>query len=420
MSAVSARGHVSVVGAGIVGVCCARWLQREGFEVTLLDRDEPGAATSYGNAGLVASVEQSLPLPSPALLRAVPGMLVDRDGPLIIRWRYLPTLLPWLRHMLAACSTGRRRAGARAMHTLLRDTTASYARLVAGSAAEDLLLRTGIVVVCASERSFESARAGHAILRELGVETQELAAHQIRQMEPALAPVPAGLLCPSAWRVTDPLAFTQRLVADFRREGGEVRKEAVRDIVVSGGRVRTLRTEAGERSVDRLLVSAGAWSHRLLRKAGLRVLLDTERGYHVQLPGFDSGLRRGVVHHDFSMALNQMRPGLRIAGTVEFAGLDAPPDYRRTRPILERGLGVLRDAGRIDESAVQRWMGFRPTLPDFLPALGPVPGLGNAWAAFAHQHLGLSLASVSGEVIARSVAGRDPGIDLSPFRVDRF
>ena len=416
----SSTGHVTVVGAGIVGVCCARWLQREGFDVTLVDREEPGAATSYGNAGIIASVEQSLPLSSPALLRAVPGMLLDRNGPLVFRWRYLPRLLPWLRHLLAACTDARHRAGARAMHALLRGTTASYEGLIAGSPAAELVQRTGIIMVYGSERSLESARAGHRLLRELGVVWEDLEGHQVRQMEPALVPISAGMLFPDPYRITDPLEFTQRLVADFLREGGKVLKEQVVDVGVSGGRVRTLRTEAGERRVDRLLVSAGAWSHYLMRKMGVRVLLDTERGYHVQIAGFASGLRRGIVHQDAHMALNQMRPGLRIAGTVEFAGLDAAPDYRRTRPILERGLGVLRDVGRIDESAVQRWMGFRPTLPDFLPAIGPVPGVGNAWAAFGHQHLGLTLASVTGELIAHTVAGRDPGIDLSPFRVDRF
>ena len=416
----SSTGHVTVVGAGIVGTCCARWLQHEGFDVTLMDRDEPGAATSYGNAGIIASVEQSLPLPSPALLRAVPGMLLDRDGPLVIRWRYLPSLLPWLRHLLAACTSERHRAGARAMHGLLCGTTASYERLIAGSPAAELVQRTGIIVVYNSERSLESAKAGHRVLRELGVEWEDLEGHEVRQMEPALVPVSAGMLFPDPYRITDPLEFTQRLVADFRRAGGNVLKERVVDVGVSGGRVRTLRTEAGEHRVDRLLVSAGAWSHHLMRKMGARVLLDTEGGYHVQIEGFDSGLRRGIVHQDLYMALNQMRPGLRIAGTVEFAGLDAKPDYRRTRPILEQGLGVLRDVGRVEEAAVQRWMGFRPTLPDFLPAIGPVPGVANAWAAFGHQHLGLSLGSVTGELVARSIAGRDPGIDLAPFRVDRF
>ena len=416
----SSTGHVTVVGAGIVGTCCARWLQREGFDVTLMDWDEPGAATSYGNAGIIASVEQSLPLPSPALLRAVPGMLLDRDGPLVIRWRYLPRLVPWLRHLLAACTHERHRAGTRAMHALLQGTTASYERLIAGSPAADLVRRTGIIMVYGSERSFESARAQHRLLRELGVVWEDLEGHEVRQMEPALVPVSAGMLFPDPYRISDPLAFTQRLVADFLGEGGKVLKEQVVDIGVSGGRVRTLRTEGGEHRVDRLLVSAGAWSHHLMRKMGVRVLLDTERGYHVQIAGFDSGLRRGVVHQDAYMGLNQMSAGLRIAGTVEFAGLDAAPDYRRIRPILERGLGVLRNVGRIDEAAVQRWMGFRPTLPDFLPAIGSVPGIANAWAAFAHQHLGLTLASVTGELIARSIAGRDPGIDLGPFRVDRF
>ena len=271
-----------------------------------------------------------------------------------------------------------------------------------------------------SERSFESGAAERELLTELGVEFEELAEHEIRQMEPALSGVHRATLFPQPYRVTDPFLFTQAIAADVEKAGGVSLEEEVRDIQVSGGRVREVRTNRTSHPVDKRVVAAGAWSHRIARMMGIEVMLDTERGYHVQINGFDSGLRRPVLHHDLQMGLNQMRDGLRIAGTVEFAGVDAPPDYRRTRPILRRGLGVLRDAQAVDESNIKRWMGCRPTLPDFLPAIGPAPGVDNAWLAFGHQHLGLSLGARTGEIIASLVARRDPGLDLAPFRVDRF
>ena len=413
--------HVTIIGAGIIGVCCARWLQRSGFEVTLIDRGEPGAGCSFGNAGIIASTHASVPLPSPEILRAAPGMLFDREASLVLRWGYLVRFLPWLRHFVAACSSRRQVAGARALYALLSGTTDAYDRLLeSGGEGESFLRRNGLLTVYDSEASFESGARERKLLADLGVEVQEVKGHEVRQLEPALTSVHRALLFPEPYRVTDPFLFTQSIAHDVQRAGGIILNEEVGDVVVAGGRVREVRTNRAAHPIDRLVVAAGAWSHLLARMMGLHVVLDTERGYHVQIRGLDTGLSRGVLHHDLQMGLNQMRDGLRIAGTVEFAGVEAEPDYRRTGPILKRGLSVLRDVDGVDDTTVSRWMGCRPTLPDYLPAIGPAPGTGNAWFAFGHQHFGLTLGARTGEIVADLVAGRDPGLDLHPFRAERF
>ena len=168
------------------------------------------------------------------------------------------------------------------------------------------------------------------------------------------------------------------------------------------------------------MIAAGAYSHQVARKMGIRVLLNTERGYHVDLDGTQTGLQRVLLHGEHALAINPRPNGLRIAGTVEFASLEAPPDYRRARTLWRKGREVLRETESAEPPRMSFWMGRRPTMPDYRPVIGPAPGIGNCWFAFGHQHLGMSLAARTGEILAELLGGRDPGIDLASFRADRF
>ena len=181
-----------------------------------------------------------------------------------------------------------------------------------------------------------------------------------------------------------------------------------------------METTAGPMKVENLVVAAGAWSHRVAAMMGLKVLLDTERGYHMVFHGVKTGLTRAIIHADGHYGVNQLDEGLRFAGTVELAGVEAVPDYRRADLIYGRGRNLLRDFDPAQATEVTRWMGRRPTMPDYLPALGAAPGFSNTWFDFGHQHLGLSLAARCGFVVADLVGGRDPGLDLTAFRPDRF
>ena len=415
------RHRVTVVGAGIVGVCAGLALLRDGHDVTIVDRDGPGENCSFGNAGMICGTGSALPLPSPGVVRDAPRMLTDRRRSLTIRWSHLPTLAPWLIAFLKASNGARRMANARAFHALLDGTTAAYDTLARSGPAAGLIRKRGMLIAYGSERGYDRAAGDRALLRELGVEAAELDADEIRQTEPALAPcVRRASFFADCHSTVDPYGLTRALADDFVAEGGGIERLEVTAVRHGSGRVTGLETDDGERPIDRLVVAAGAWSHRIAAMMGLKVLLDTERGYHTVFHGVDTGLRIPTIHGEGQFGVSQMAEGVRFAGTVELAGIEAAPDYRRADVIVERGRHALRDFDASGASRVTKWMGRRPTLPDYLPALGPASGLSNVWFDFGHQHLGLSLAARCGLVVADLVAGRDPGLDLDAFRPDRF
>ncbi len=415
------RSHVTVIGAGVVGMATGLTLVRDGHDVTVIDRDGPGENCSFGNAGMICDTSSALPLPSSRVVRDIPRMLLDRRRGLTIRWSYLPALVPWLLVFLKSAGAHRRLENARAFHALLDGAVASWDRLAAGTDGEALIERRGLATIYESEQAHAAAAGERRLLGELGAELSELSGAEVRQMEPGLSGrVKAATFHPRINHTVNPYRLTMALAGSFRQAGGLVEKAEVTAVRTSGGRATALETTAGERTIDRLVVSAGAWSHRVAAMMGLKVLLDTERGYHSVYHGCDSGLRMPLIHGEFGFGLNQMDEGLRFAGSVEMAGLDAPPDMRRADVLVERGRGVLRSFDPAPGTKVTRWMGRRPTMPDYLPALGAAPGLANVWFNFGHQHLGLTLAARSGGVTADLVAGRDPGLDLAAFRPDRF
>ena len=413
--------HVTIVGAGIVGVCCARFLQRAGFEISVVDRGEPGKGTSFGNLGMLCSLDHTLPLASMAVLATVPRMLLDFDSPLAIRGRYLPRLVPWLVRFAANAPEATRMRNARALASLLEDTLAAYKRLTDGSPAAQYVRHSGSLTVYASARRFERAAAERARLRSLGTRVEELGGDEIRQLEPTLHPrYRYATWFPDCGHTPDPFLLTRAIADEVRAAGGDFVEAKVRGFDIGPDGVRALRTEGAPIPVERLVVAAGAWSKTLARDLGSRVPLEAERGYHSMLRGVDTGLRRPITNGEEGLGLTQMVEGLRIGGTVEFASLHAAPDYARTRAFHRKAREMLPDLPPESDCEVSRWMGFRPSLPDHLPVIGPSPHHRNVWFAFGHQHLGLSLGARTGEVIAALIAGENPRIDLHPYRIDRF
>ena len=409
--------RVVVVGAGMVGVSAALWLQESGHEVTLVDRDAPGRATSYGNAGIFATYS-CIPINTPRRFIDTPSMLLDAHGPLSIQWSYLPRFLPWALRFLAACRPGRVRATVRALGDILRHAEDGFLPLARRAGIESLLGPAGALYVYESEESWRRDRANRERRRAQGVTLRELDPSEVYELEPALANVVhRGVHLEDVFYLRNPHAVVDGLARAFVQWGGRLLHAEVKSIV-SGVPGLVEVVSSGERLLaDRVVVAAGAWSTRLLGPLADRIPLDTERGYHVMFPDAASLLNRPVAPIEGGFFMTPMETGLRAAGTVEFAGLDAPPREARVEALTAAARRLLPDLGEPAES----WLGFRPTLPDSLPAIGPLPSDPRILCAFGHQHLGMTLGGVTGKLIAELVDGAaPPSVDLSPFRPDRF
>ncbi len=408
---------VVVLGAGIIGLCSALSLQRDGHRVTLIDRLPPGEGTSYGNAGLI-QVDAVLPIAMPGILRKVPQMLTDPEGPLVIRWRYLVRLAPWLLRFVAAARPGRVESISTALAALLEHAHSSYRPLLTTSGAEDLFVPTGELFVYRKRAAYEASKPDHEHRRRLGIAMEEVGPAEMRQLEPALSSdVEFGVFSPGCLRVADPLTLSQRLADTIVRGGGTILRESVTDIELGPDGPAAVITDKGRHDLDRLVIAMGAFSKQWAAKLGARLPLDTERGYHLMLPRPGVELRTPLLVGDHRFGITPMTHGVRLAGTAELASLDAPPDYRRSRMLGRMAQRVVPDL-RLDDA--EEWMGFRPSMPDSLPVIGPVPGSDRAFLAFGHGHLGLTLGAITGQIVADLVAGRDSDIDRTPYRTDRF
>lgn len=407
---------VAVIGAGIVGVSAALFLQRDGHAVTLIDRQGPASGTSFGNAGGVVSAACA-PLGMPGVLRRVPGMLMDPMGPLVLRWRYLPKIAPWLVRLLWASRPSRVEEIADAKAALSGGAEAAWRSLVEQAGVSELLRPVGWLEVYETDAGLASSDAERDLMARRGLPFEVLNADELRQLEPALAPIfKHGFFMPSCSFVANPGRAVERLAEDFVARGGSLVTEEVTGFRLSGRPYRVVAASGDAIACDAIVLAAGAWSRGLARQLGASVPLDTERGYHLMLPPAEPGLRRPVVHGEQDFVLCPMEPGTRLTCQSELAGLDAPPDFRRARALMAAAKRMLPSLELEEKSA---WLGFRPSMPDSLPVLGPVAGLSDVYLGFGHGHYGLTQGPVTGRILADLVAGRDPGIDLAPYRAGR-
>lgn len=413
----AAPGRFTVLGAGVVGLCCAVWLQRDGHEVTLVDRVDPGTGTSFGNAGLI-QVDAVTPVATPGILRDVPGMLLDPSGPLVVRWRYLHRVAPWLARFVWAARGPRVEGISVALASLLALSSGAWRILVREAGADEIWRRTGELHVYRSRAAWEGDRESRELRRRRGADLAELTVAEMRQLEPALArDLHAGTFSPLASSVTHPLHLSRRLFELFRRRGGKFLRHDVRRLEIGPDGALRLAAEPEDVAADSLVVAAGAFSRPFAAAAGSRVPLETERGYHLWLPRPGVELRRPVLVGDHRFAIVPMTGGMRLAGTAEFAGLDLPPFWRRADLLGELAAPFVPD---LDLGGAERWMGHRPSLPDSLPVIGRARGRDNVYLAFGHGHLGLTMAAATGSLVADLAAGRVPPVDLAPFSAERF
>jgi glycine/D-amino acid oxidase-like deaminating enzyme len=406
--------HIAVVGAGVVGLAIAVRLRREGYRVTLIDPADPGSQTSSGNAGLIMTAQIS-PLSTPGLWRKVPGMLSDKEGPLVVRWQNLPRLTPWFLRFLGNSRWSRYEAIARALSPMVTRSLDSWMALVGPHEGARQFRRDGLLYVFRHKKNFLAGQKEVAFRARYGVPGEVIHAQELRQMEPALAPdLTGGVLYPESGHCTDPVALSAALFSLFRQAGGEVKRTAVTAIEPSSAAVKLITPE-GEMKVDEAVISAGIWSPALVKRFGVKPMLAAERGYHLMLTQPNIALRRPIGAGDDKFIITPMARGIRLAGTAEFATPEAPPNWQRSDILLGMAQRLFPE---IDgEATATRWMGARPSTPDSLPIIGRTPQNPRVICAFGHSHLGLTLAAVTGELVADIVGGRSKGVEaLRPGR----
>lgn len=407
-----------IVGAGIIGLCVGWHLARGGARVTLLDRDGPGEGTSSGNAGAI-SAGSVAPLAMPGVLKQVPGMLLDPKGALHIPARYWPAALPWLWRFVLSAKPERVREIADGMATLLRGAEDRHREILAAEGALDLIQEHGQLYLYRDAEHLRKDDAAWALRREYGQVTQVLDRAGVLALEPGVSDTyQLGVFLPDQGHCVNPLRHARTVARGIERMGGTIRRATVEALATDGPRVVGVRAGGETLLADRVVLAAGAWSAKLLAPLGIRIPLESQRGYHVMLP--DPGIMptRPLVPADRKAFITPMEGGLRIAGTVEFGGTEAPPTASRAALLLEDLRKVYPQART--EGAEPHWMGHRPCLPDTLPVLGPVAAHPGLWCAFGHGHLGLTTSAPTGALVAGAMLGPKPNTDLSPFAAERF
>ncbi|MFD1983823.1 NAD(P)/FAD-dependent oxidoreductase [Mesorhizobium newzealandense] len=407
--------EIAVVGAGVVGLATALRLAAEGREVLLIDPNEPGSGASFGNAGTIAEYA-CMPVGNPAVLRTLPKLLLDPDSPFSLRWPALFQLAPWLVSFVKQSLPAATRANALALAGLLAEALPAWEEMVTEAGLEDLMRRNGCLYLYRRESDFAAGAGGRAMRAGFGIHQEILTPDEVAALEPGLpASGTRGLYFPDSTNVTDPKTVMQRLLGAAIARGASVKQATITRLQAETGAVRLSGPGFGIKA-GMVVIAAGAWSRALAAQAGDSVPLETERGYHLEFRTDAPLLTRPVCPVDLGFYMTPMAGRLRVAGTVELGGLAAPPNPRRLA-LLDRGV---RQFFPNLSSSSSEWLGFRPSLPDSRPVIGPSPGNSRVIHAFGHGHLGLTLAPITARLVAELIGGRGHPARLAPFAADRF
>ncbi len=416
--------HLVIIGAGIVGAATALEALSAGYRVTIVEPGDPGGeqAASYGN-GCWLSPMSVIPPSMPGLWKKVPKFLMDPLGPLAIRWSYFPKVAPWLvKYLLAGWTEEKVLRTARALRPMLADAPALHRELAARAGVERLIERTGLYYVYENRAQFESEAMAWRIRRQVGIEWLELDADEMRQREPELdRRYGFGVLVEEGGHCRDPGAYVAALVAQAQAEGAELKRAKATGFRIEGGRLKAVLTEGGEIAADKAVISAGAHSRALAAKAGSDVPLETERGYHAMVLDSPTGPRTPMMPFDGKMSITWTDRGLRCAGQVEIAGLEAAPNWKRAEILRDHLLRSFPNLPRdLPADRVKVWMGHRPSMPDGLPCLGPSAASPDVLLAFGHGHVGLVAGPRTARLALALLAGRAPEIPVEPYDPARF
>ena len=408
---------VIVIGAGIVGVCTAIWLQRAGFKVTLVDREGVASGTPFGNAGVLAS-STCVPVTMPGIVKKAPFMLFDKDQPLFLRWSYLLKAAPFLVRYLSYSRVREVERISAGIASLMHDSADQHFAVAKGTGAERYLKATDYVHLFKDKASFEADAAGWKLRRDNGFTYEELGSEALAEYDPALAgKFGFAVRCPDHGQITDPGKYTEALAEHFVDEGGKLEIATVTDFVVQNGSAVGISTDKGKMDAAHFVITSGVWSDKLCAKLGLKVPMESERGYHLEFTNPNISLRSPVMVTSGKFAVNSMEGRLRCAGIVEFGGVNAPPS-KAPFEFLKRHVHALFP--ELEYDALNEWMGHRPSTADSLPLIGPLKQIPNVWAGFGHQHLGLTGGPKTGRWLAQMMSGESPNTNLEPYQPNRF
>ncbi|HJU17805.1 MAG TPA: FAD-binding oxidoreductase [Stellaceae bacterium] len=406
---------IAVVGAGIVGISAALYLQRAGLSVAVIDPLPPGGGASYGNAGLL-SVENCVPIALPGMLKNVPRWLTDPLGPLAVRPRYLPQAMPWLLRWAAAGRMPRVEAASDALRALHVRALDRYRELL-GREFDDVIRVSGQVHTWESAEPSPSEAIYRRLWQKHGVVAEWLDEDELRQLVPELGHgVKRAVFLPKNGHTLNPRRLVGTLARLFVEAGGIVRAERVLKLLPTESAWRIV-TNSANHLADKVVVSAGAWSQQMLRPLGLNLPLETERGYHMMLRDASVVPRLPILSRGRGFSITPMEEGLRLAGTVEIGGLDLPMNEERAYVLLRQAKAILPGLESHDFSI---WMGFRPSFPDSLPVIDAAPGHRGLFLAFGHGHTGMTGGAPTGRLVKQLVTGEPPDLSLAPFSAKRF
>ena len=406
---------VGIVGAGIQGVCTGIKLAEKGIKVSLFDKNEPGKMASYGNAGHF-SPYAVLQLNRPDILYDVPKMLLSSSGPLALKWNYIPKMMPWILGYLKNCNQKSMMHTAKYMNQILSLALDAYDEIFKDVELGNLVERKGVIYIW-TDQNLKSRNLEIRIRDELGVKQQMLTKQEVLDLEPNLNPVfHAGVLYDYAWHARDPHKILNKLFEKFTKLGGHFFKTEVKNVLQNVDGDTYVKTDNQDYKFDKLVIATGAFSKQFTDQLGEKIPLDTERGYHVHFKNMDHLIQRPVISMDRGFGMTPMDQGLRAVGTVELGGLKNPPSKKRIQYIINCAKELLPQLGEHHDE----WLGFRPTLPDFLPVLGPAKKFNNIVYAFGHQHLGWTLGAITGKIISGIVNNENTNLDLTPYSSTRF
>ena len=406
--------RIGVIGAGIQGVCNALFLQKKGFEVTLFDRDEPGNSATYGNAGHF-SPYASVPLNRPDVLTDIPSMLLSSRGPLALKWNYVFKMIPWFIKFIMNCSKKNMMHTAKNMHQILDLALPAYDELFEEIDINGLVENKGIIYIW-NDKNLKSREFENSIRKELGVDHQILSPKEIHDLEPNLRPIyHGGVFYNYARHARNPKKILIKLFENFIQKGGKFLKLNVQELNFDDNKP-VIRSEVQRFIFDKLVITCGAFSKQLTDKLHENIPLDTERGYHIHFKDYDHLISRPVVHANYGFGMTPMEQGLRVVGTVEFGGLNNPLTKARIKNLIENAKEMLDGLPEHEDE----WLGFRPSLPDFLPVIGPSKNYKNVFYSFGHHHLGWTLGAISGKIISKMITNENTNLDLKPYSSLRF